>query len=139
MDLTFEDLDQAVTNREGPAFDWLMRVHSVGGDALLRSLALDVVRNVTPVHADYPPELLEVFAAWLDDPDTHAEAMRRWLASDAFVWREFAKLAFEWGGTVRTGDELVEQTARVLYFTLSDLTPGPLLEDVRKRIPAVPS
>jgi hypothetical protein len=141
---TVEDLELASIEYRGPVYEWLQRVHAVGGDELIRALAIEVMRAVKqqPDFPCGPDELIQLLVAWTRDPDTHRDALRSWLASDAWTWRETAKLAFEWGGATRTGERLIQQSAIVIWCYLEYQDPGqdPMaqLAAVRERMPELP-
>ena len=67
-----------------------------------------------------------------------ANALRLHRAADAYVWREIAKLGFEWGGELRTGDSFVRQISVVVVLHLFERDPAPLLRAACERLPRVP-
>lgn len=137
METTFASaaIHEAALNGTGPFFSWLQRVQECGGDALLRRFALELLRSPVPSNGPMPAELLDRLATFIEDPELGSPALRPWLASDAYVWREVTKLAFEWGGAHRTGDRLIQQVAIVTSFLTCGHNPEPAVRAACERLP----
>lgn len=137
MEATFTsaELEDAALNGAGPFFSWLQRVQEYGGDSHLRRFALELLRSSASSNARIPQELVDQLAAFIEDPARGSLALRPWMASDGWIWREIAKLAFEWGGAHRTGDSLVRQVAIVTNSHLLGRNPEPALRAACERLP----
>lgn len=132
---TSAGVEEAALKQSGPFYSWLRRVREGGGDQGLRRFALEVLRTCPASHGEHSPELVDQLEAFINDPALGSPALRPWMASDVWFWREIAKIAFEWGGAERTGDSLVRQVAVVIHFHLRGRDPASSLDAVYERLP----